>query len=144
MLLALSRLADGLSPWPLFLYGSAGTGKTYAVRALLQYVPLSSYVMLERFFKEKMTSDYDDWNDRISSLSRNNLAVLDEIAMQTKSPDLLSAALQEFADARENKAAIYVSNYTPEMLAEHFGDRCASRILRGTVFHLQGDDRRFA
>jgi len=40
----IKRLVAGTAPWPLFLYGKAGCGKTCASWALLDYVSLNSGV----------------------------------------------------------------------------------------------------
>lgn len=59
--------------------------------------------------------------------------------------DLQYTTLKGAIDYREyhcNRVGIYISNLTPDHLAELYDDRIASRLTSGTVFELNGADRR--
>jgi hypothetical protein len=70
------------------------------------------------------------------------LAVLDELGQREKCGDAGYSAVKEFADARRDKATIYISNLTPAEIEIAYDGRIASRILCGTWFFLAGPDRR--
>jgi hypothetical protein len=73
------------------------------------------------------------------------LAILDELGTRQKTTDLHYQALKTFCDDREFsyfRVAIYISNLEPQAIASVYDDRIASRVLCGTWFRLDSQDRR--
>ena len=138
------HLVTGSAPWPLFLYGGVGTGKTLAALALADFVKESRYWTLEDLCSSIMDSD-SKTSDTWSRLENYQLAELDELGERVKSGDLLYTTLKKHLDIRERGAGrvgIYISNLTPDQLVNLFDQRIVSRLTAGTVFELTGRDRR--
>lgn len=140
----LNDLAVGKLPWPLLVYGPAGTGKTCAVLALADVCEIAAIW------------DADDWatfvirkgdelDAELSRLAAKELLIVDEIGCRSTVGDLHYTSLKKLIDLRdrsENRAAIFISNLEPKNLIDLFDDRIYSRLTRGTVFELDGADRR--
>lgn len=141
------RLVTGRLDWPLYLYGNVGRGKTAAALSLCDITTTACYWIAEglaAFFLSHSPAEIDGEVDVIAGKA---LAVLDELGVRANSGDLGRSVVQRFADAREmhaGRVAIYCSNLTPAELAEVYDDRIASRLCSGTIFELQGRDRRRA
>lgn len=134
-------LVSGKRPWPLFLHGPVGAGKSRAVLCLCDYVARARYVTLRELCDRKMRpEDFQAWDWQAPAL-----LVVDEIGTRLKPGDLDYTCLVEAWEEREEKSlgvAVYVSNLAPAELNAYFDNRIASRLLCGTVFKLDGDDRR--
>lgn len=133
-----ARLVMGQLPWPLFLHGEVGTGKTRAALYFCDCVVSSRYYTAETIADLIM-------DGRFPSLSDFALIVLDELAERTKSSDLGYQAVKKVLDSREwhnHSAAVIISNYAPDDLEENYDGRIVSRLKAGTVFHLKAKDRR--
>ena len=92
---------------------------------------------------EMIDRDVDPWR----KIQEKHLVVLDDIGAREKMNEVHYQAVRRFADEREthhNRVAIYTSNIDPDGIADIYGDRIASRLLCGTVFRLDGPDRRFS
>lgn len=133
------RLVSGEAPWPLYLWGAVGTGKTLAALCLCDHVHESHYSRVRQLADDRMAQ-----GNRIDMAKTCVLAVLDEIGTTQKTGDLLYGVVEDFADyrARHRHVAVYVSNLDVPRIAELFDDRIASRLTCGTVFELTGPDRR--
>jgi DNA replication protein DnaC len=136
-------LTTAKAPWPLYLFGPAGTGKTRACLALSDYVKGSRYLTVREACDAKMSDGDEAWKGDWAS--NPTLVVLDELGVRLKVGDLEYSVVTEIFDCRERHGkgvAIYVSNLAPKDLAKLYDDRIASRVLSGTVFKLDGKDRR--
>jgi len=138
----LMALAAGKAPWPLFLHGPSGAGKTAAALALLDCVRSAV-----RKTPDDMCRDEKAGRNREYVFSReSDLLILDELGTRPAS-DFEYSMVKQAIDRREeecNRVAIYISNSDPRGLQAAYDDRVASRILCGSVFHLKDRDRRFA
>jgi hypothetical protein len=131
------RLVDGCEPWPLFLHGSAGTGKTCAVLALCDVIPESFYLTSEDA-ADSVIGDKLTWQ----IIAEKRLVVVDELGSREKVGDLHYQAVKRLADLRDRQPTVYVTNITPDDVGRLYDDRIASRLLCGSIFELAGDDRR--
>ena len=146
LLVLFNRLVSGAEPWPLFLFGPSGRGKTSAALALCDVTATATYADLESLATATMSSP-DEANHIWERVGSKQLAVLDEIGVRERTGDLHYAMLKRFADLREQQAgrvAIFISNVEPDQIPRLYDDRIASRILCGACFRLDGDDRRHA
>lgn len=134
-------LVSGALPWPLFLYGGVGTGKTFAALSLADFVLSAAYRTVEQMCDEVMTGA------SLEFLKDKDLLVLDELGERTETGSLRYTTVKRVLDSREMYAcrvAVYISNLPPSKLAEPgiYDDRVVSRLTAGTVFKLDGSDRR--
>lgn len=133
-----AKLVLGEAPWPLFLHGDIGTGKTRAALYFCDCVSTARYYTAENIADLIM-------DGRFPSMSEFALIVLDELAERTKSSDLGYQAVKKVLDAREwhnHSVAVIISNFAPDDLEETYDGRIVSRLKAGTVFHLKAKDRR--
>lgn len=145
-------LVDGEAPWPLFLHGPAGTGKTCAGLCLVDHTPGSMYWTLSKLCSHLIEVQHDRvtnsagyhvtiekfWN----SVSAAKVVVLDEIGCRDRVSDHVYEAAKTVLDVRHGKPLVCVSNLELEKLEALFDDRIASRLCEGTVMKLGGKDRR--
>ena len=134
----LRRMAGGEERCPLLLHGPAGTGKTSAAKCLLDWVDFSIFMTLDDAMKMVLSDGRWEW-ERVRYAP---LVVLDEIGTRSKMGDLEYQGVKRVADVRDGRPTIYISNLDPMQLRLHFDDRVFSRIACGTVFLLDGPDRR--
>jgi DNA replication protein DnaC len=144
------ELIRGSKPWPLLLFGPAGTGKTLASLCLCDITPRATYFTADTL-ADRVVAD----REFPEFVKLKQLAVLDEIGtrgvMTGPRADLHYRSIKEFADARTGKATIYITNLSPKgkdgnpsPLVTLYDDRLFSRIACGTWFELKGEDRRMA
>lgn len=139
------ELASGQIEWPLFIHGDVGSGKTRAALCLCDFADTAAYWSIDRLASIEIGDDIDAKCQMWRDVERKDLVVLDELGQREKIGDLHSSTLQRFLDERENQnhaMAIYISNVPAKGLGGIYDDRIVSRLLAGTVFHLDGDDRR--
>jgi chromosomal replication initiation ATPase DnaA len=130
--------------WPLYLYGDTGVGKTCAALWLMDQVPDSAYVTQYAFRRNVYAQDAWIWD--IAKTSR--LVVIDEVGTVSQSEDGWTwarekEAVKRFADLRDVKPTVWLSNKSPDELRELYDDRIHSRLCSGTVVLLTGPDHRF-
>jgi len=139
-----------MEPWPLFLYGPSGTGKTCGSLLFSDIVIGSMYYSIDDVIRAEMLSDYNDDN-RIEkaqvwrNIKHSSLLIIDDIGERDKIGDLYTSVLKRILDLREIEQygrAIYISNQSPGELGKLMADRVMSRIMRGTKYLLDGSDRR--
>lgn len=151
------QLCAGKKPWPLFVHGPAGAGKSYAALAFAD-VAGGDYSTLEgactdvmqdrNIWWERSRCTRMVWGDELPVRPEDRvyrLAIVDEIGERSKVGDLLYTTLKGILDHQEfenRRAGVYLSNLTPSEIASMFDDRIASRLTCGTVFRLAGNDRR--
>ena len=134
-----SDLVRGQRPWPLFLFGDAGVGKSRAALALCDHVPGSYYLTIEQVCTEVLErTDGVTWR----YLPGHSLVACDELATRKTAGDLEYTTLKRIADVREDLPAIYISNVMPGELIEVYDERLGSRLLCGTIYRLVDRDRR--
>jgi DNA replication protein DnaC len=138
------ELVAGKRPWPLYLHGPAGTGKTRAILALCDFVADASYTTLQEACDTVMAGGQRAWKAPLFG-NVPALFAMDEIGTRFKVGDLEFSTILEAWEHRERRAlgvAIWCSNLTPGDLNRTYDNRVASRLLSGTVFLLDGPDRR--
>jgi hypothetical protein len=138
------KLATGKAPWPLYLHGPAGVGKTRAVLCLCDFVKYAAYATLAECCDIRMAHGPEPWQGGLLG-EVLDLFVLDEIGLRLKAGDLEFGIITDVWEHRERYGAgvgVYVSNLTPADLHKLYDDRVCSRLLCGTVFKLDGQDRR--
>lgn len=131
-------LCQGNADWPLLLYGGVGTGKTCGALALCDYCDDTVYATADRLADGIWPDDQCLWR----RLREAALVVIDELGTREKVNDRQYTAVKQAADARDMRPTIWISNLTPEQLVQAYDDRVVSRIARGTVLELEGDDQR--
>lgn len=146
------EMANGQRPWPLFLHGGAGRGKTCAALCMLDRSGGAYYsagemcdVVMQaikgtlrgRQHGGKIAPDalWAEW-------ARMNLFVLDELGSREKVGDFIYDTTKRLVDIRSGKPLIVISNLDLPTLAVLYDDRLTSRLAAGTVVHLLGEDRR--
>lgn len=151
---AFNGLVAGRKPWPLFLFGDVGTGKTCAALALLdmtmgQFWDLPDLVETLNAARngEVRSPDggyYTSPGDVWETWGTCKVATLDEIGTRTKPTDFQYEVLRRAIDVRLNGRLplVCVSNMSLEQIARQYDDRVASRMASGTVLEVRGNDRR--
>ena len=140
-------LVAGRAPWPLYLHGPTGAGKTMAVLCLCDIAETAAYWAVEDLCDFVMRENPVEVQGEFQRIGEKGLAVLDELGQRATIGDLHYSAVKKFADARElhaGRVAIYISNLPPKAFAELYDDRICSRVLCGTRHELMGEDRRVA
>lgn len=145
---------SGVAPWPLFVFGPPGTGKTCGALCLVDRVSRAL------FWTEESLCDYvtDALMGRLVNrlghditprqiwykVNDSPLVVVDEIGSRTAVSDHRYTTIKNLLDAREGKALMLVSNVAPKDIAQIYDARIASRALNGTIVEVGGADRRLA
>lgn len=147
----LRELTEGSAPWPLFLHGPAGIGKTCAALSLLDYVAVKNsfaYLEASRFVRQITKYRFGDTRDAYKEgrmwelIGKCELSVLDELGTRNAVTDAHYEIVRNYIDLRGHRPTIYISNQSPAGIVATYDDRIASRLCSGTVFHLEGKDRR--
>jgi len=137
-------LVLGKAPWPLYLHGAPGRGKTFASLSLCDRAKTACYETIEGLCDATMNHD-EELYGRWEAIQARELAILDEIGCRQQVGDLHYAIVKRFADLRElhaGRIAVYVSNIGPNDVPALYDGRLASRLLCGTWYELKGKDRR--
>lgn len=155
MLSTLAAVVEGRSPWPLYLYGGVGVGKTCAALALADYVPETLYET-EASHGELCTqaaSGRLEWyregvggvltqNQLWRGYRRAPLVILDEIGSREKVSDFRYECLYRLVDERDGLPTILIGNCSLADLAAVYDERITSRIGVGTVVFADLPDQR--
>lgn len=147
------KLVKGEAPWPLFLHGPAGTGKTCAALCLLDLAGGHYWTageLCEALIQAQQGAYFLAWDMmrpcspfRLwQALGQTTLMVLDELGLRDKVSDFHYETVKRVLDVREGKPLVCLSNLTLAQLGRVYDDRVASRLGAGTVVGLDGDDRR--
>lgn len=154
LLAAFRSLIRGQLPWPLYIHGEPGTGKTCAALALCDYLPASIYVtvydLIDQVLSAYRKGDGFNWRpfgpyrkvDEYNPAVGSSLVVLDEIGTREKVTDTQYDTVKKLLDIREHAPLILISNHPIPKIAEIYDSRIASRCEAGTVVELTGGDRR--
>ncbi len=137
------QLAMGELPWPLYLHGGVGSGKTFGALCFCDIAVFGRYATVPETCDKIMGKRGGEpmW-DRLKT---PDLAVLDELGSRERVNELDYQAVKTFADWREgcgNLPTIYVSNHPPDTIRALYDKRIGSRLLQGTTFFLDVPDRR--
>lgn len=149
---AFRKLCSEAMPWPLFIWGAPGTGKTCAALWLLDRAGgmyftagglnadlISAYKgTLETPREHRSISASGLWQE----ISNTDLVVLDELGARSVVSEHQYDAVKRVLDEREGRPLICISNLPVESLEAIYDDRVASRLVAGTLVHLDGPDRR--
>lgn len=135
----------------LFLYGTAGAGKTHLAYALArQYMQPGSFqaeirkvLPMVKWFRLR---DPLEQEAELQKLAGSRVLVLDDLGVE-KSTDFNLSILYELIDMRDMKdrnGMIVTSNLSPEEFAQHLGDdRIPSRLFgRCRAIKLEAKDHR--
>ena len=142
----------GEKPWPVYLHGAVGCGKTCAALAVLdrvigsrRYFTAGDFV--DRAIKaakgELYAGDYrvhegEFWREWQQCV----FTVMDELGTREKVPDWHYEIVYKAVNYRYGMPSIWISNHSLDDLAGLYDERLASRLAEGTVIEIQGDDRR--
>jgi len=142
----------GSDPWPLFVHGPAGTGKTRAALCLLdmaggQYWTASGIAEAAILsFKGQLRLPWHTGPTSTAALwegiGKSALIVLDEIGSREVVKDHAYECLKRVLDLREGKPLMALSNLDLQSVERIYDDRIASRLAAGSVLALDGSDRR--
>lgn len=167
--LVIRGLAAGELPWPFFLTGDAGRGKSAAALCLADHVAGSAYYRFTRFLKAfdwsrteggvlvkkwrpastlenepRMNRDEVGMSEREfwAYLSASPLVVIDDLGTRGGYTEPQYDQFYDLVEDRKFKPLVVVSNHPLAKLSEVFDDRIVSRLAQGTQFTISGRDRR--
>lgn len=145
------KMVLGESPWPLVITGAAGVGKTCAALCLLDHAG-GLYFTAQGLADEVLyagkgqvqspgglpVSQRQLWQE----IAGTSLVVVDEVGTREKVSDWHYDCFKRVLDEREGKPLVVLSNLALDAIVTLYDDRVTSRLAAGTVFTLQGSDRR--
>jgi len=151
---AIRALVGGQIPWPLFLQGPAGCGKTCACLCLLDHAGGEYWTTVSwceqlndaafgRLIARGEGGSVTVWPTQLwAKVQRAPLVVLDELGTR----DIVTAAhydaVKRVIDEREGMPLVVISNLDLERVGKLYDDRIVSRLGAGTIVELRGRDRR--
>lgn len=144
--------------WPMYVWGSTGTGKTTALAIAFSQVPLTVDAMFIQFTKfcELVTrcrkdGEATEWiGDQCVTHTEGHLwyrikccqfLFIDEIGVRSDL-DTRVEILQRILDERVGKPTLMTGNVPFLSLEAQFDSRVSSRISGGYVLEMTGQDRR--
>jgi DNA replication protein DnaC len=134
----------------LWLYGSAGTGKTHLAAAIVHALVGSGRSMMFVYVPtllDDLRDSYRSGNDSAleqSEPARVDLLVLDDLGVE-KRTDWAAERLNTVVNYRNvhRKPTVVTSNHSPDGLAERLDGRLVSRLMdNGKAINLGDDDWR--
>jgi len=142
------RLVAGEDPWPLFLHGPVGAGKTLAALSLADVTRTAAYFTADGLCKtaHELRDEPVMLRGLWDAIEVKDLIILDELGLRSNVSDACYETIKRVADLREmhaGRVGIFISNLDANQLARVFDDRLGSRLFCGTHFELKGRDRRF-
>lgn len=135
---ALEALLTGRTPWPGYVFGTAGVGKTCAGLWVFDHfcaMWLDTYRLADICW-DSVTETFL-WRHA----SEMPLVIVDEVGAACGERAYLG--IKRLADLRGRRPTLWLSNLSPQCLLETFDDRLYSRLCCGTVVEVQGPDQRF-
>lgn len=149
---ALCSLTRGEAPWPLFLHGPPGVGKTCIGLLLLDFAGgfyhTASTLAEDVILAGKGQLYYEGSHHAVSqkalwkAFRETALVVLDEVGSRSKVADWHYECTKRLLDEREVRPLVVISNLDLDQIAQVYDDRVASRLAAGTVLACQGEDLR--
>lgn len=147
----------GKSGWPLYLHGPAGTGKTCAALALIDWVNGGEYWTANGLCSALIQSQNGrlEWTHEGRGgaiwpegfwrrMALTPLVVLDELGGRDRVSDHHYETVKTMFDVRHGKPLVVTSNLDIVRIETIYDDRVASRLSAGTVVKLDGKDRRLS
>lgn len=153
--------------YPLYIHGPTGTGKTCVAALLFRscskpplwaraddlLLSLSCGRTSDQRISVELSEDSAETGMRrtrrgltfgsvMHRISDTHCLFLDDIAVR-KPTESMRQIFFDLLEIRKGRPFVITSNHSPEELCELYeDDRILSRLLRGTVLHLSGGDRR--
>lgn len=144
----------GKLPWPLFLHGPAGTGKTCTGLCLLDFAGGEFYTVaglcstLIQAQQGRLEWSHEGrggnlWPEQVwDRIAKAPLLVLDDLGGRDKVTDAHYETVKTAIDERHGKPFVVTSNLSLKKISALYDERIFSRLSAGTVLHLEGQDRR--
>lgn len=144
----------GTAPAGIFLYGSVGTGKTYATSCLANDLMTNGKTVLFMSFalyllkiRESFKNSYEETSiesEIIKHVKTCDLLIIDDLGVENVK-EFAIEKLFTLLDTRyrANKPFIITTNLTPERIKEKFGERIYDRINGSThAYECKGESKR--
>lgn len=146
VLATMEKCIESGGPYPIFLHGHQGRGKTYAAyyHANRTY-PKAGYVRMKWYAtpRDLQAAIITHRAEAIATFRDSACVVIDNFgAVTADMNDFMSEELVALFDRREGQPTIIVSNMSPAMVTQNLVAPLASRLLCGTVVEYKGQDRR--
>lgn len=139
----------------VFMYGPVGTGKTYAMAAMIRDYIYSGYectrINFDDFCVEVRStmspaSKITEW-DMIKPLKEVDILFIDDLGLRSRQEtDFAYVTLYSILNKRQERRlpTFISSNKTIEQLGQSFDERVASRLRTALVIEMAGKDRRLS
>ena len=144
------QLLRGDRPWPLFVHGQQGSGKSCAGLCLIDaaggwFMTLpdlcSMLIAAGKGELQWQAGHKRTVKDIWSSWSAANVVVLDEVGTRQTVSDFQYETFRRAIDEREGKPAVFIANVDLSAIGRLFDARIASRLSAGTIVQTEGDRR---
>lgn len=152
---AIRSCLTGETPWPLFLFGKPGTGKTCAALCLLDITQGEYFTVGDLCEKLNQSSmGRLEWSNaghggtlwpeqfRKVYLEKTPLLVLDELGLRDTVSDAHYEAVYRCVELRTRRPFVVISNHGLERMEKIYDARTVSRLGAGTIVEVTGKDRR--
>ena len=154
----MNRMCKKELPWPLTIIGERGRGKTCATLCLLDLAG-GEYFTAEELNEKHNAAKFGRYEEALKSgghwkpsaegfryhkIQWPALVVVDDIGVRGVASPALYETLKYVLDLRHARPLIVVSNLGLDELEKCYDARVTSRLGEGTIFHLEGPDRRLA
>lgn len=147
---AIRECVAGRAPWPLFLHGPQGTGKTYAGLCMLDH-SAGWYWALPDLCADLVAAQNGRLSDAAATvhepqlwhrITKAALIVLDELGTRREVSDFAYETLKRVLDRRERRPLVCISNLDAATLLKLYDARIVDRLMAGTAVELAGRTRR--
>lgn len=139
----------------VFMYGKIGTGKTYAMAALIRCYIYEGYECRRLNFDDFCVSVRATYSPKskkteeemIEPLKNIDKLFIDDLGLRGKEEsDFVYSTFYSILNKRQERrlSTFITSNKSIEQLAKTFDARVASRLQTALIIELSGDDRRKA
>jgi len=135
----LTNLLSARAPWPGYIFGNTGVGKTCAGLCVFDHY---RSMMVDASELADICWVPQDESYLWRHAQEEPLVIVDEVGASKN--DREYQGLKRLADMRVNKPILWLSNLSPQGLREAFDERIFSRLCCGTVVEVQGPDQRFS
>ena len=151
----ISAVVMGKKPWPIFLTGEVGSGKTCAVLCMIDIYG-GIYRTVQELAEEIARAKRGELVERLGNVcsskvtaetvrgwwTRTRFAVLDELGLRDKPTDHEAEVVKNVLDDREGLPLVVVSNLDLGDIMDVYDARIADRINAGTPVVVAGESRR--
>jgi len=136
----------------VFMYGKAGTGKTYAMAALIRYYVCEGYECNRFNFDDfcvqvrstfSANSKLSEW-DLIEPLKQVDKLFIDDLGLSNEETQFTYRTLYSILNKRQERMlpTFITTNKTVEQVGWTFDARIASRLQTALIIEMTGPDRR--